>query len=214
MGVGGMIITWRLKYLEKNLFRCHFVHLRLVWIRMCWKIPFVPRIKDGLIKWPVNRRRKQLYNFYVTVSCTNPYRSQSQHAIVRLQAYMKMFEKKHKVQKPCVCLKVKQSLYRPGQPLWVPGDWGSQISRRSAHEGGKVSPTHRPPLSPREYSWYSFLPDAASTAGPQCGRKGYVIKGNRTHDLPAWSAVPQPTAPPRDPCICVLLVKCDFVLYL
>jgi hypothetical protein len=37
----------------------------------------------------------------------------------------------------------------PGQAQWIPGGCGSQFSRQSAHEGGKVvSPTHRPPLPP------------------------------------------------------------------
>jgi hypothetical protein len=52
---------------------------------------------------------------------------------------------------------------------------GSKISRQSAHEGGKVViPTHRPPLLPRKYSWCSFLLQAESTPGPQCGWKNYV----------------------------------------
>ena len=46
-----------------------------------------------------------------------------------------------------VKVQVKRSLYRSGQALMVPGGWGSQISRQSVHEGGKVvSPMHRPSL--------------------------------------------------------------------
>jgi hypothetical protein len=35
------------------------------------------------------------------------------------------------------------------------------------HESGKVvSPTHRPPLLPSKYSWYSFLLETESTLAP------------------------------------------------
>jgi len=60
----------------------------------------------------------------------------------------------------------KQSLYRSGQTLRVPGGRGSQISRQPAHESGKfASLTHGPLLPPRKYSWYSFLLEAESTPG-------------------------------------------------
>jgi hypothetical protein len=49
--------------------------------------------------------------------------------------------------------KSKAFPYRLGQAHRVPGDGGSQISRKLAHEGGKVvSPTHWSPVPPRKYS--------------------------------------------------------------
>jgi len=48
-------------------------------------------------------------------------------------------------------IKVKQSLYNPGQALMIPVRSGSQISRQSAREGGKVvTLTNWPPLPPQE----------------------------------------------------------------
>ena len=105
-----------------------------------------------------------------------------------------------------VKVKVKQSHYRPGQALRVPGVWDSKISRQSADDGGKVVIlTHRPPL-PQEI--FLVFISILSLSQPQdhsaIGRIMSMdyssdIIGNRAGDLPVCSAVPQPTAPPRAP---------------
>jgi len=54
-------------------------------------------------------------------------------------------------------MKVNKSLYWPGEVLRVAGGLGSQISRQSAHKGGKVvSSTHRPPLNAGNISGIHF----------------------------------------------------------
>jgi hypothetical protein len=93
----------------------------------------------------------------------------------------------------------------PVQTWTVPGRWvsGFQISWQSAREGGKVvSPTHRPPLPHKEIhiSFRDLVdPRAIVLSEGLCQWKIPITHtiGKRTRDLPACSAVPQPSAPPR-----------------
>ena len=78
---------------------------------------------------------------------------------------------------PCVHYLYYTRKAKVKQPLGVPGSGDSQIARQFVHEGGKVvSPMRRPPLPPRKYPRFSFLLEAKSTAGLQCGRKDYVYE--------------------------------------
>ena len=52
-------------------------------------------------------------------------------------------------------------------PLQAWTDPKGSTRLRLPNEGGKVvSRTHRPPLPPKKYSWYSFLLEPESTPGP------------------------------------------------
>jgi hypothetical protein len=69
-----------------------------------------------------------------------------------------------------------------------------------------MSALHDGRLTLQEDSWYSFMLEAESTPGLDCGWEGLgklkkksQLIGNRTRDLPACSIVPQPATPPRAP---------------
>jgi len=102
----------------------------------------------------------------------------------------------------CPKIKPEESSYKPGQALRTPGVQGSQVSRQSAHEGGKfVSPTHRPPSFPGNipgtHSYQRLSrPQRHSAAWRIMSTKhSSNTTGNQTRDLPACSSVPQQTAP-------------------
>jgi len=99
----------------------------------------------------------------------------------------------------------------PAQDLKVPGGWGSQTSRQSACEGGKV-------VTPYPLTTFSaplpqgILQVLISVTGwvnlrailhPEWLCHNTI--GNRTRDFLACSVVPQPTAPPRAP---IHIYKC------
>ena len=90
---------------------------------------------------------------------------------------------------------VKKSRNRPGVAQRVPGGLGSQISWHSAHEGGEVSLTHRPPLPPGVFlvliltrGWVD--PRAMVRSERSLPLKNPVTTGSRSRDHPTSSASP------------------------
>jgi hypothetical protein len=69
------------------------------------------------------------------------------------------------------------------------------LDNRLTDGGEVVRPTRRPPFTPQDDSWYSFLLEAESIPASAAGRirsieKSSDLIGNRTRDLPACSIVP------------------------
>jgi hypothetical protein len=106
-------------------------------------------------------------------------------------------------------IQAKLSLYRLGQAPRVSGGWGSQTFRRSAHEGGNIaSPTHRPPVLPRIYPWYSFLQGDESIPGRiKSMENSNHSFGIRIYYLAVCSAMSQQTTPPRAPFYIAIVSK-------
>jgi hypothetical protein len=68
--------------------------------------------------------------------------------------------------------------------------WLQKIEAHRISVGKVISPTHRPPLPPRKYSWYSFCLRLCRTQGHSAAGRVMSMKnsidsiGNRNRDLP------------------------------
>jgi hypothetical protein len=102
--------------------------------------------------------------------------------------------------------KEKQSHYRPGQAPKVPGGWDPifqdnrhmKVKRLSALRTRRLYPPAN--ISGTHFCYRLSQPQSHSAAGRIMSmRNSTAIIGNRSRDLPACSAVPQPTAPPHTP---------------
>jgi hypothetical protein len=102
--------------------------------------------------------------------------------------------------------RVKQYHYRPGQLWGFQEVEAPRISRQPAHESDCTHRGHLPPwdIPSTHFCYRLSQPQGHSAAGRIMSMKNSNDTiGNRTRDLPACSAVPQPTALPRAPISCI-----------
>ena len=100
----------------------------------------------------------------------------------------------------------KLSHYSLGQALRAPGGWSSQNFLTIGKKVIKLSALHNGRLYLQEnipgthLCWRMSWPQDHSAAGRIRSMKNLNDTiGNRTHELPAFCAMPQPTAPARKP---------------
>ena len=124
--------------------------------------------------------------------------------------------------------KAKPSLSQACPGLWrAPGGWGShnfqtidtcRVAKLSALRTGRLYPPGNTPGT--HLCWRMIRPQSHSATGRIKSMKNHNDPvGNRTRDLPACSAVPQPTAPQRTlhhmcALYIIFAIKCKFSLHL
>jgi hypothetical protein len=146
-------------YILQNIYVTRAVHV--------WKICCVIQFQDPAFKW--HKCRPHLRTSRGCLCATGG--TELNSATVGMTPNNMAFRR--------ICINITVGKYK-GIPVAGRGDpYGCEMLRlphfvdsRLTDGGEVVSLTRRPSFTPQEDSWYSFLLEAESTPGPQCGWKG------------------------------------------